>query len=168
MKLYRYYVAFLVAAVATIPFASSIDYEIDAAGTIRTTASVNDLQGTQDMIDAIIREKNCHPIFVRLAWHDSGTYDVNLKDEPWPKAGGAIGSIRFAPEITHGANAGLANAIALLEPVKAAFPIVSYADLFQMASARSIELAGGPKIDMRYVMQMRSHCLFERALRFVF
>jgi catalase (peroxidase I) len=41
---------------------------------------------------------------VRLAWHDSGTYDVSIKE--WPKAGGAIGSIRFSPEITHGANKG--------------------------------------------------------------
>jgi L-ascorbate peroxidase len=149
MKLYRCYATLLAAAVAAVHLASSVDYEINADGTIHETASVNDLQGAQDMIDAIILEKNCNPIFVRLAWHDSGTYDVNLKDEPWPKAGGAIGSIRFAPEITHGANAGLANAIALLEPVKAAYPIVSYADLFQMASARSIELAGGPKIDMK-------------------
>ena len=41
---------------------------------------------------------------VRLAWHDSGTFDVNINE--WPKAGGAIGSIRFSPEITHGANKG--------------------------------------------------------------
>jgi len=40
--------------------------------------------------------------------------------------------------------------VALLEPVKKAFPAVSYADIYQMASARSIEMAGGPKIDMKY------------------
>ncbi len=71
------------------------------------------------MIDGIILEKNCNPFFVRLAWHDSGTYDVNVKGE-WP------------------------------EPVKKAYPDVSYADIFQMASARGIELAGGPKIEMKY------------------
>ena len=114
-------------------------------------SATDSIQGAQSMIDAIIDEKNCNPVFVRLAWHDSGTYDVNLKDEPWPKAGGAIGSIRFAPEITHGANKGLAGAVALLEPVKEKFPDLSYADIFQMASARAIELAGGPKIDMKYV-----------------
>ena len=116
-----------------------------------TAVAADTLTGAQSMIDSILDEKNCGPVMVRLAWHDSGTYDVNLKDEPWPKAGGAIGSIRFAPEITHGANKGLANAVALLEPVKAAFPDMSYADIFQMASARAIELAGGPKIDMKYV-----------------
>lgn len=112
--------------------------------------SKESLDGAQQMIDAIIDEKNCNPFFVRLAWHDSGTYDDSLKEEEWPKAGGAIGSIRFKPEIQHGANAGLANAVELLEPVKAKFPDMSYADIFQMASARSIELAGGPKIDMKY------------------
>ena len=156
MKLSRYYFSggvLLVAAFAVVQSSPTVEViEINPDGTIRDAASRNkDLQGAQNQIDSIIREKNCNPIFVRLAWHDSGTYDVHLKDEPWPKAGGAIGSIRFAPEITHGANAGLANAIALLEPVKAAFPSISYADLFQMASARSIELAGGPKIDMKYV-----------------
>ena len=116
-----------------------------------TAVAADTLTGAQSMIDTILDEKNCGPVMVRLAWHDSGTYDVNLKDEPWPKAGGAIASIRFKPEIQHGANAGLANAVALLEPVKAAFPDMSYADIFQMASARAIALAGGPEIDMKYV-----------------
>ena len=123
---------------------------------IKTTRAVTslavsqkDLDGAQAAIDEIIKEKNCGPVFVRLAWHDSGTFDVNI-NEAWPAAGGAIGSIRFEPEINHGANAGLAGAVKLLEPVKEAFPEVSYADIFQMASARSIELASGPKIDMKY------------------
>jgi len=111
--------------------------------------SKDDLVGAQSMIDSIVEEKNCGPVLVRLAWHDSGTFDKNVKGE-WPAAGGAIGSIRFSPEINHGANAGLAGAAKLLEPVKEAFPEVSYADIFQMASARSIALAGGPKIDMKY------------------
>jgi L-ascorbate peroxidase len=109
----------------------------------------DDLIGAQSMIDSIVDEKNCGPIMVRLAWHDSGTYDMNVNGE-WPTQGGAIGSIRFSPEIEHGANAGLSGALQLLGPVKEAFPEVSYADIFQMASARSIALAGGPKIDMIY------------------
>jgi len=110
--------------------------------------SKDTLDGAQAMIDAIIDEKNCNPFFVRLAWHDSGTYDANIKED-WPAAGGAIGSIRFAPEITHGANNGLINAVKLLEPVKKKFSEMSYADIYQMASARGIEKAGGPKIDMK-------------------
>lgn len=108
-----------------------------------------DLLGARDAVDKILDEKNCGPICVRLAWHDSGPHDASVK-EPWPKQGGADGSIRFDPEIKHGANAGLINAVKLLEPVKEAFPAVSYADIYQMASARAIELAGGPKIDMKY------------------
>eukprot|EP00542_Grammatophora_oceanica_P015258 CAMPEP_0194042948 /NCGR_PEP_ID=MMETSP0009_2-20130614/14661_1 /TAXON_ID=210454 /ORGANISM="Grammatophora oceanica, Strain CCMP 410" /LENGTH=300 /DNA_ID=CAMNT_0038686991 /DNA_START=88 /DNA_END=990 /DNA_ORIENTATION=- len=109
-----------------------------------------DLDGAQAKVDELILDKNCGPILVRLAWHDSGTYDDSLKGQEWPGAGGAIGSIRFEPEILHGANAGLSGALKLLEPIHEAFPEVSYADLFQMASSRAIALAGGPKIDMKY------------------
>lgn len=101
------------------------------------------------MVDDLLKEKACGPVMVRLAWHDSGTHDCSIEEE-WPKAGGAIGSIRFEPEINHGANAGLIGAVNLLEPIKEAFPEVSYADLFQMASARAIENAGGPKLGVKY------------------
>jgi len=124
-----------------------------AFGASRLASSLSvtkdDLSGAQAMVDKIVDETNANPVFVRLAWHDSGTYDQSVSGD-WPKQGGAIGSIRFEPEIKHGANAGLAGAVKLLEAVKEAFPDVSYADIFQMASARSIELAGGPKIDMKY------------------
>ena len=116
---------------------------------MKAAVTSDELQKAQDAIDEILDAKNCGPIFVRLAWHDSGTFDVGVKEE-WPAAGGAIGSIRFDPEILHGANAGLSSAVELLEPVKEAVPNMSYADIFQMASARSIEVAGGPKIDMIY------------------
>eukprot|EP00960_Hanusia_phi_P067359 766611-Hanusia_phi.AAC.1 len=122
---------------------------------LRMAASVSkeemteQLKGAKKMIQDLIDKTNANPIMVRLAWHDSGTHDASI-DAAWPKAGGAIGSIRFEPEIKHGANAGLASAVKMLEPVKKQFPAVSYADLFQMASACAIELAGGPKIDMKY------------------
>jgi L-ascorbate peroxidase len=35
-----------------------------------------------------------------------------------PQRGGANGSIRFDPELKHGANAGLGIAVKLLEPIK--------------------------------------------------
>jgi L-ascorbate peroxidase len=98
----------------------------------------------------MIDKANCPPIMVRLAWHDSGTYDMNIPLSEFPKCGGANGSIRFSPEIDHGANAGLSLALKLLEPIKKQFPTVGWADLMQMASAAAIELTGGPKIDMKY------------------
>jgi hypothetical protein len=48
---------------------------------------------------------------------------------------------------------GLQAAVDLIEPIKQRHPSVSYADLYQMASAVAVELAGGPKIPMRYGRQ---------------
>ena len=58
----------------------------------------------------------------------------------WPACGGANGSIRFVPEINHGANNGLVLALELLKPIKQECPKVTYADLFQLASAVGIEV----------------------------
>lgn len=88
----------------------------------------------------------CMPIMVRLAWHDAGTYCAESK------TGGANGSIRFEPEATHGANAGLSVAQKFLEDIKAAVPEVSYADLYQLASVVAIELAGSHKIPFKFVI----------------
>ncbi|KAM7259047.1 hypothetical protein ACFE04_014788 [Oxalis oulophora] len=44
---------------------------------------------------ALISNKNCAPIMLRLAWHDAGTYDVNTK------TGGANGSIINDEELKH-------------------------------------------------------------------
>jgi hypothetical protein len=41
-----------------------------------------------------IEDKSCAPILLRLAWHDCATYDKDKSDEPWPEAGGAVGSVR--------------------------------------------------------------------------
>jgi len=54
--------------------------------------------------------------------------------------------MRFEPEISWGANAGLKHAQALLEPVKAKFPAASYADLWIFAAAVAIEEMAGPKV----------------------
>lgn len=97
---------------------------------------------------------------VRLGWHDSGTYDKNV--EEWPQCGGADGSLRFDAELKHGANAGnfcylystrnilsrfdliffagLINALKLIQPIKDKYPGITYADLFQLASATAIEV----------------------------
>jgi len=72
----------------------------------------------------------------------AGTW--NAKD----KTGGANASIRFS-EMAHAANAGLTKALALIDPIKAKHPKISYADLFQFASVVGIEFCGGPVIPFR-------------------
>jgi len=80
------------------------------------------------------------PVFVRLAWHASGTYSKI------DGSGGSNGAtMRFEPECSHGANAGLDVARKRLEAVKAKHDI-SYADLWVLASIVAIEEMGGPKI----------------------
>lgn len=89
---------------------------------------------------ALIAEKNCAPIMVRIAWHGAGTYDVKTN------TGGPFGTIRNPEELAHGANAGLIIAVRLLEPIKEQFPILSYADFYQLAGVVAVEVTGGPDI----------------------
>ncbi|CAF2065453.1 unnamed protein product [Brassica oleracea] len=116
-----------------------------------TRAAASDaaqLKSAKEDIKVLLRTKFCHPILVRLGWHDAGTYNKNI--EEWPQRGGANGSLRFEPELKHAANAGLVNALKLIEPVKEKYSNISYADLFQLASATAVEEAGGPEIPMKY------------------
>eukprot|EP00904_Undaria_pinnatifida_P010831 jgi/Undpi1/6879/HiC_scaffold_21.g09355.m1 len=116
---------------------------------VSADAKVETLRQCKKELEAMIDKTNSHPILIRLAWHDAGTFN---KDSTvgWPRQGGANGSIRFEPEINHGANAGLSIALNLLKPIKKKFPDVGWADLMQMASATAVEVAGGPVIDMKY------------------
>ena len=68
----------------------------------------------------------------------------------WPACGGANGSIRFEPELAHGANAGLKKGVNFLKEFKEQFPLLSWADIIQLASAIAIECCGGPTLPMRY------------------
>lgn len=88
------------------------------------------------------------PFAIRLAWHASGTYD---KDDSTPNHGGSNGAtMRFQPEITDGANAGLAMMQEILKPVKKKFPGLSVADLWTLAGVQAIKLMGGPEIPFRF------------------
>lgn len=78
---------------------------------------------------------------IRLAWHASGTYSKV------DKSGGSDGArMRFNPEASWGANAGLLVARDALEPVKAKFPGLSYADLYTFGGVVAVEECGGPDI----------------------
>jgi catalase (peroxidase I) len=90
-------------------------------------------------------DKHLGPLFVRLAWHASGTYDAKSN------TGGSNGAtMRFPLESKDGANAGLNEARDFLEPIKQKHPNVSYADLWIYASYVSIETMGGPSIPFSY------------------
>jgi L-ascorbate peroxidase len=107
-----------------------------------------DIEACRGELRQLIDTTNCHPILIRLAWHDAGTFDQTKGR--WPECGGANGSIRFDVEMNHGANAGLNKALGYLRPLKEQFPVISWADLIQLAGATAIEVAGGPTIPMRY------------------
>ncbi|XP_050384093.1 L-ascorbate peroxidase 2, cytosolic [Argentina anserina] len=88
----------------------------------------------------LIAEKHCAPIVLRIAWHSAGTFDVETK------TGGPFGTIRDPAELTHEANKGLDIAVKTLEPIKEQFPILSYADFYQLAGVVAVEVTGGPEI----------------------
>merc|ERR1711991_593578 len=81
------------------------------------------------------------PIGMRVAWHQSGTYDVGSG------TGGSNGAtMRFEPEASDEANAGLSIIRDMLHTVAKAHPEVSLADLWTYAGALAVEFMGGPKI----------------------
>jgi len=85
------------------------------------------------------------PMLLRLAWHCSGTWCKTAMN-----GGSDGGTMRFKPECDHGGNAGLGIARDLLEPIKAKYPEVSYADLYILAGVVAVEEMGGPKVTFNY------------------
>ncbi|KAL9396127.1 hypothetical protein Peur_010380 [Populus x canadensis] len=124
------------------------DQKRSSMSTVAAASDPVQLKSAREDIKELLKSKSCHPILVRLGWHDAGTYNKNI--EEWPRRGGANGSLRFDIELKHAANAGLVNALKLIQPIKDKYSGVTYADLFQLASATAIEEAGGPKIPMKY------------------
>jgi len=116
-----------------------------ANNSLGAAAPVPDLKAIRAKIAKIVEDEPSHgPLFVRLAWHASGTYSKETK------TGGSNGAtMRFKPESNFGANAGLQIGRNLLEPIKKAHPEISYADLWTLAGAVAIEEMGGPVIGWR-------------------
>lgn len=81
---------------------------------------------------------------MRVAWHSSGTFDKS------DNSGGSDGAtMRYEPEKSDGANAGLHIIHDLLIPVKKQFPNISTADIWAMSGAVAVEFAGGPEVPFK-------------------
>ncbi|KAG4188949.1 hypothetical protein ERO13_A08G196000v2 [Gossypium hirsutum] len=72
----------------------------------------NAVQKAKRKLRALIAEKNCAPLMLRLAWHSAGTFDVKTK------TGGPFGTMKQPAELAHAANNGLDIAVRLLDPIK--------------------------------------------------
>lgn len=110
--------------------------------TLQASEEPVDVPAVKKAVSKLLEDdEDMGPTLIRLAWHASGTYDKHTG------TGGSNGAtMRFAPESNHGANAGLTKARNFLEPVKAAFPSMSYADLWILGSYAALESMGGPEI----------------------
>jgi cytochrome c peroxidase len=113
---------------------------------ITNTAMTYDVNAVRQEIKSLLNnpswdDGSLAPVFLRLAWHSSGTYDAASG------TGGSNGAgMRFQTEAADPENAGLEVARAFLEPVKAKYPDISYSDLWILASYVGLENTGGPVI----------------------
>ncbi|KAL9229619.1 hypothetical protein vseg_005067 [Gypsophila vaccaria] len=108
-------------------------------GPVVDAVYLKEIERARRDLRALIFSTQCAPVMLRLAWHDAGTYDVKTK------TGGPNGSIKY--ELSHSANKGLDIAIHFCEEVKAKYPKITYADLYQLAGVIAVEISGGPTID---------------------
>ena len=103
-----------------------------------------------DVVEALVAliessPSSMRPLLVRLAWHSCGQFN----GAAMPIGGTTGGCIRTTPENALPDNAGVDVATDALEPVKAAFPFITYADLYQLAGNTALEYMGSPSLFFR-------------------
>jgi hypothetical protein len=99
--------------------------------------TATDIPEVRSALAELVKEKNCGPILIRLAWHDSATYS---KEDG---SGGPRGGMRLEgekSEANFGANNGLDVARDLVESIKDELaPEMSFADFWALASIVAIK-----------------------------
>ncbi|CAK5281261.1 unnamed protein product, partial [Mycena citricolor] len=121
-----------------------------AKAAVKFTPTQEDYQKVYNKIAELFDEAGDYddgsygPVVLRLAWHSSGTYDVETKT-----GGSNYATMRFEPESLHGANAGLDLARGLMEKIKAEFPWISYGDLWTLGGVAAVQEMAGPKVPWR-------------------
>jgi hypothetical protein len=138
--------SFLVAA-ASVLLLGEGDIRKAAAASATATGAPSQavVQAAAKDIEALIADDpKFGPTLVRLAWHSSGTYDRMTKT-----GGSSKGTIRFQEELKHGANAGLEQAVAKLQPVMDKNPGISFADLCTLSGVVAVRALGGPTVGWR-------------------
>jgi len=109
------------------------------------------LKGLAAEVEALVKEKNCGPILIRLSWHDAGVFSTGALVGGCPNA-----AMRFTDggEGTFGANAGLPDvAVPLLADISAKYVdggMLSHADLWAFAANVAIGAMGGPAVPTRF------------------
>ncbi|MBV9603381.1 MAG: hypothetical protein JOZ87_41970 [Chloroflexi bacterium] len=83
------------------------------------------------------------PAHLRLAFHDAGTYDRATG------TGGAHGTVHLTEELRRADNTGWGQpCMELIAEAKAAYPMVSWADLIALGGAAAVQKCGGPTIEI--------------------
>lgn len=114
------------------------------------STSNKQLQAIIDDLTALVKEKNCGPILIRLSWHDAGVFSTGKLTGGCPNA-----AMRFAEagEGAFGANAGLPTvALDLLKPISEKYcpDVISNADLWTLAANVAIEVM----VSLGYLMRV--------------
>lgn len=136
---------------AALTTAAVFLYQPDPVWAKEETKTVNLSEVRKAIVDLIESDMDkrgdgtsLYGTMIRLAWHASGTYSTA------DGSGGSNGArMRYQPESSWGANAGLGVARDALESVKKRFPDITYADLYTYAGVVAVEETGGPTIPFR-------------------
>jgi hypothetical protein len=126
---------------------------VTGAGAGLQPQQAKDLSGLRAAIEVAMHDRthddgSLGPLFIRFAWHLSGTYDSRTET-----GGSNGGTMRFAAEANDPENAGFAKAKAVLERVHAEHAAglgISLADVWVLAGYVAIEASGGPAISFAH------------------